>query len=311
MRSVGLRRLSPRDGSTRGLRARLVRNGWSVTFAPCKVIDNFLSLCCSAGVMVATRAIASAHLKGGITLKKGAIRTSKNRHFRRKSSLAQGSKSLALIALGSVVVLLSACGQGSTTTASSVSTSKSSPSSTPTPTPSKVAGTSCTTEKATQVGAGDTYVCGMDQSGKLVWLDSATARKLSDQRAAEAAAKAAADKAAADKAAADKAAADKVAADKAAADKAAAEQAAAAQAAAAKAAADKAAAAVVPKAQAPAPQAQNGCDPNYSGCVPIASDVDCAGGKGNGPAYVRGPVTVIGSDIYKLDSDGDGIGCEK
>ncbi|MGO4433883.1 hypothetical protein AB4Y88_11460, partial [Paenarthrobacter sp. RAF9] len=172
--------------------------------------------------MVATRAIASAHLKGGITLKKGAIRTSKNKHFRRKSSLAQGSKSLALLALGSVVVLLTACGQGSTTTASSVSTSKSSPSSTPTPTPSKVAGTSCATEKATQVGAGDTYVCGMDQSGKLVWLDSATARKLSDQRAAEAADKAA-DKAAADKAAADKAAADKVAADKAAADKAAAE----------------------------------------------------------------------------------------
>ncbi|WP_431606782.1 hypothetical protein [Mycolicibacterium neoaurum] len=27
------------------------------------------------------------------------------------------------------------------------------------------------------------------------------------------------------------------------------------------------------------------CDPNYSGaCVPIASDVDCAGGSGNGPA---------------------------
>lgn len=54
-----------------------------------------------------------------------------------------------------------------------------------------------------------------------------------------------------------------------------------------------------------------GCDPNYSGaCVPIASDVDCAGGSGNGPAYVRGPVTVIGSDIYDLDRDGDGIGCE-
>ena len=53
------------------------------------------------------------------------------------------------------------------------------------------------------------------------------------------------------------------------------------------------------------------CDPNYSGaCVPIASDVDCAGGSGNGPAYVEGPVTVIGTDIYGLDSDGDGIGCE-
>jgi hypothetical protein len=52
------------------------------------------------------------------------------------------------------------------------------------------------------------------------------------------------------------------------------------------------------------------CDPNYSGCVPIASDVDCAGGSGNGPAYVQGPVTVIGRDIYGLDADHDGIGCE-
>ncbi|HKY44092.1 MAG TPA: hypothetical protein VJM50_13485 [Pyrinomonadaceae bacterium] len=52
------------------------------------------------------------------------------------------------------------------------------------------------------------------------------------------------------------------------------------------------------------------CDPNYSGCVPIASDVDCAGGSGNGPAYVKGPVKVIGKDIYRLDSDRDGIGCE-
>jgi hypothetical protein len=53
------------------------------------------------------------------------------------------------------------------------------------------------------------------------------------------------------------------------------------------------------------------CDPNYAdACVPIASDVDCAGGSGNGPAYVQGPVRVIGTDIYRLDNDGDGIGCE-
>ena len=53
------------------------------------------------------------------------------------------------------------------------------------------------------------------------------------------------------------------------------------------------------------------CDPNYGGaCVPIASDVDCAGGSGNGPAYVQGPVTVVGSDIYDLDRDGDGVGCD-
>ncbi len=52
------------------------------------------------------------------------------------------------------------------------------------------------------------------------------------------------------------------------------------------------------------------CDSNYTGCVPIASDVDCAGGSGNGPAYVRGPVRVIGNDIYRLDFDHDGYGCE-
>ncbi|WP_408632949.1 excalibur domain-containing protein [Mycolicibacterium mengxianglii] len=63
----------------------------------------------------------------------------------------------------------------------------------------------------------------------------------------------------------------------------------------------------VPIAQEPA----SSCDPNYSGaCVPIASDVDCAGGSGNGPAYVSGPVTVVGQDIYDLDRDGNGTGCE-
>jgi len=62
----------------------------------------------------------------------------------------------------------------------------------------------------------------------------------------------------------------------------------------------------------PAPVAQGAeCDANYAGaCVPIASDVDCAGGSGNGPAYVSGPVTVVGNDIYDLDRDGNGTGCE-
>lgn len=53
------------------------------------------------------------------------------------------------------------------------------------------------------------------------------------------------------------------------------------------------------------------CDPNYSGgCVPIASDVDCGGGSGNGPAYVHGVVRVVGTDIYELDRDDDGYGCD-
>ncbi|MGH3910597.1 MAG: hypothetical protein ACRDRM_07170 [Pseudonocardiaceae bacterium] len=62
----------------------------------------------------------------------------------------------------------------------------------------------------------------------------------------------------------------------------------------------------------PEPAPQNECDPNYAGaCVPVASDVDCAGGSGNGPEYVRGPVRVVGTDIYGLDgNDNDGVGCE-
>lgn len=52
------------------------------------------------------------------------------------------------------------------------------------------------------------------------------------------------------------------------------------------------------------------CNPNYSPCVPYARDVDCAGGRGNGPAYVAGPVEVIGADVYGLDRDGNGVGCE-
>lgn len=60
----------------------------------------------------------------------------------------------------------------------------------------------------------------------------------------------------------------------------------------------------------PQPAPKPACDPNYGGCVPIATDVDCAGGKGNGPAYVAGPIPVIGNDIYGLDNDNDGTACE-
>jgi hypothetical protein len=60
----------------------------------------------------------------------------------------------------------------------------------------------------------------------------------------------------------------------------------------------------------PPPPPASDCNPNYSGCVPNDSDVDCAGGSGNGPSYVSGPVQVIGSDPYDLDRDGDGLACE-
>jgi hypothetical protein len=62
------------------------------------------------------------------------------------------------------------------------------------------------------------------------------------------------------------------------------------------------------KAPSPSPN----CDPNYAGaCLdPNASDYDCAGGSGNGPKYVQGPIRVVGDDHYGLDADGDGVACE-
>ena len=56
----------------------------------------------------------------------------------------------------------------------------------------------------------------------------------------------------------------------------------------------------------------SGCTPGYSPCIPPGGDVDCAGGSGNGPRYVSGPVQVdhAHGDPYDLDRDGDGVGCE-
>lgn len=62
----------------------------------------------------------------------------------------------------------------------------------------------------------------------------------------------------------------------------------------------------------PPPPAESGCDSNYAdACVPIASDVDCAWGTGDGPAYFDGVARVVGSDPYDLDRDGDGLACER
>lgn len=54
------------------------------------------------------------------------------------------------------------------------------------------------------------------------------------------------------------------------------------------------------------------CHPSYEGaCLdPTASDYDCAGGSGNGPKYVQGPVKVRPPDPFDLDADADGLGCE-
>jgi resuscitation-promoting factor RpfB len=59
------------------------------------------------------------------------------------------------------------------------------------------------------------------------------------------------------------------------------------------------------------PPSQASCNPNYTPCVPNASDVDCASGTGNGPVYIDYPVRVVGVDVYDLDQGGEpGIGCE-
>jgi hypothetical protein len=55
-----------------------------------------------------------------------------------------------------------------------------------------------------------------------------------------------------------------------------------------------------------------GCTPGYSPCIPPGDDVDCAGGSGDGPRSVSGPLAVDPSagDPYGLDGDNDRIGCE-
>ncbi|MDF2991419.1 MAG: hypothetical protein K0S37_1933 [Microbacterium sp.] len=67
---------------------------------------------------------------------------------------------------------------------------------------------------------------------------------------------------------------------------------------------------VAPPPPPPAP-VDNGCHPSYEGaCVPFADDVDCEGGSGNGPAYIQGPLRVVGPDVYDLERDDDGIACD-
>ena len=55
------------------------------------------------------------------------------------------------------------------------------------------------------------------------------------------------------------------------------------------------------------------CTPGYQPCIRnVRSDVDCAGGGGNGPRFTRPGVVyrVHGSDRYALDGDNDHRGCE-
>lgn len=67
---------------------------------------------------------------------------------------------------------------------------------------------------------------------------------------------------------------------------------------------------IAKKPPAPPPTEEDNCTAGYSPCLPPASDYDCAGGSGDGPAYADGPIYVTGSDPYGLDSDSDGVACE-
>lgn len=53
----------------------------------------------------------------------------------------------------------------------------------------------------------------------------------------------------------------------------------------------------------PSPQ----CHSSYDPCLPIVDDLNCADVVALGAA----PVTVLGPDVYELDRDRDGIGCEQ
>jgi len=63
---------------------------------------------------------------------------------------------------------------------------------------------------------------------------------------------------------------------------------------------------------APPPSPPRDCDQSYPDvCIPVgAADYDCAGGSGNGPNYISGPIRVLRPDPHRLDRDGNGIGCE-
>lgn len=63
----------------------------------------------------------------------------------------------------------------------------------------------------------------------------------------------------------------------------------------------------------PTTAAPRNCDPAYPDvCLHDGiGDYDCAGGTGNGPNYVEGPIRVLPPDPFDLDGNGDGIGCER
>jgi hypothetical protein len=59
------------------------------------------------------------------------------------------------------------------------------------------------------------------------------------------------------------------------------------------------------KAAAGGVKSRAACHPAYSGCLPVRADIDCAD-----ISESKKPLRIKGADPYRLDRDGDGIGCE-
>ena len=55
----------------------------------------------------------------------------------------------------------------------------------------------------------------------------------------------------------------------------------------------------------PTHAAGGSCEPGYSPCLPVTSDLNCAD-----ISDTSKPIHVTGSDPYRLDGDGDGLACE-
>ncbi len=53
------------------------------------------------------------------------------------------------------------------------------------------------------------------------------------------------------------------------------------------------------------------CDPSYPDvCLADGiGDWDCAGGGGNGPNFIKGPIRVLPPDPFHLDGNHDGVAC--
>jgi hypothetical protein len=47
------------------------------------------------------------------------------------------------------------------------------------------------------------------------------------------------------------------------------------------------------------------CEPGYSPCLPVVTDLECSQIPDS-----KKPIRVTGSDPYRLDADGNGLGCE-